>query len=427
MPDNTMPVAGGREPVRPYGGVEIDTATLARHIEALGAIGTDPAGGLYRALYTPAWAEAQTLVRTWLEELGLETRLDAVGNLFGRLSGTEGGRAVLSGSHLDTVKQGGKYDGALGIHAAIAAIGALKAAYGNPRQPLEVYVICEEEGSRFHCNYWGSRALTGRIADGEVDTLRDADGVTIGAAMRERGLDPAAIPGARRDDVSTFVELHIEQGRILDDEGYDVGIVHTITGLKQLRVRVVGRQDHAGSTPMDLRRDALAGAAEMIERITAAAAEMGRPAVATVGMLALTPGAVNIVPDTCTFTVDARHADAAKRRELIAAIEGVLDEIAARRDLALTTEPIVEDEPVALTAGVRDQLEAAARAEGLRYLVMPSGAVHDSQMMVQHFPTGMVFVPSVGGRSHCPDEYTELERIVPGVRLLARALYQLAY
>jgi allantoate deiminase len=407
--------------------VNLNAAALQRHIDELGAIGVHPQGGLYRGLYTSEWERAMALVRSWLEDLGLETRTDAVGNLFGRLPGTEGGGAVLSGSHIDTVRQGGKYDGALGIHAAVAAIGALKAAYGQPRQHLEVYVICEEEGSRFHANFWGSRALTGRIRPEEVDTIKDPDGVTIGQAMREHGLDPKTIPSARRDDVRAFLELHIEQGRILDDEGYDIGAVHTITGQRQVRVHVGGRQDHAGTTPMDLRRDALAGAAEMIVRTAEIAERMGRPAVATVGTLSLTPGAVNVVPGTCTFSIDARHSDPRLRTELLVAIERVLPEVAERHGLTLRVEQIIDHEPVPLSPEMCDLVEAAARAENLRYLRMPSGAGHDSQIMAQHFPTGMIFVPSVEGRSHTPAEVTEIDRILPGVRVLARALYQLAY
>lgn len=408
--------------------VTIDPATLQRHIDELGSIGTYAEGGLYRPLYSDSWVEAMQLVRSWLEEIGLETWRDAVGNLFGRLSGTDdSAQAVLTGSHIDTVRLGGKYDGALGIHAAIAAVGALKQAYGRPRRHLDVYVVCEEEGSRWHSNFWGSRALTGQIRPEEPDTLTDPDGMTIGEAMRQRGLDPSTIPSARRDDVAAFVELHIEQGRILADEGHEVGVVHTITGQKQMRVRVGGRQDHAGTTPMDLRRDAMAGAAEMIERVTAAAERMGRPAVATVGSISVTPGAANIVPGRCTFTIDTRHSDSQKRRELLAEIERILPDVAKRRGIELEVEPLIDHDPTPMADSVRDLVEASASAEGLRYLVMPSGAGHDSQIMARRYPTGMVFVPSQEGRSHTPAEFTPVEQIVPGVRVLARTLHRLAY
>jgi allantoate deiminase len=407
--------------------VEIDAAELQARIDALGAIGVHPAGGLFRGVYTPAWREAVALVREWLEALGLETRQDAVGNLFGRLPGTASARAVLSGSHVDTVKQGGTYDGALGIHAAITAIAALRDAYGPPKKALEVCVLCEEEGSRFAANFWGSRALTGQVQPEEAASLRDADGETIGAAMQACGLDAAAIPSARRDDVDAFLELHIEQGRILDDEGYAVGVVHTITGQRQLRVQLTGSQDHAGTTPMDLRRDALAGAAAIVDGVTRAAAQMGRPAVATVGTLALTPGAINVVPGTCTFTIDTRHSDAAARRALVATITDLIYAVARDKGLGVEVAPLMDHDPVPLTPHLREAVAAAARAEGLRHLAMPSGAGHDSQIMAEHVPTGMIFVPSVGGRSHCPEEYTEIERIVPGVRVLARVLHTLAY
>src|SRR5215212_226510 len=407
--------------------VVIDGRALQEHVDALGDIGRHPAGGLYRTLYTPAWQEAIDLVRRWLEEEGLETRTDAVGNLFGRLPGRESAGAVLSGSHVDTVKQGGRYDGALGIHAAIAAVGALQKAYGRPRKSLEVYVICEEEGSRFHCNFWGSRALTGTIEPGEVDRIHDADGISIGDAMRTCGLDPDTIGQARRDDVDAFVELHIEQGRVLQDAGDAVGIVHTITGIHQLQVTVTGRQDHAGTTSMEHRRDALTGAAEMIARIADAAAALGPPSVATVGSAVAEPGAVNIVPGVCTFTVDARHSDPVQWRALIASIESVVRAVAAHRQLSVAIEPLIEVEPVPLNADLRATLEASARAEGPPFRTMPSGAGHDSQIMARRFPNGMIFVPSRDGRSHCPEEYTPIEQIVGGVRVLARALHALAY
>jgi allantoate deiminase len=407
--------------------IAIDARAIEERIDALGAIGLHPAGGLYRTLYTPAWQRAIDLVRRWLEEAGLETRTDAVGNLFGRLPGRESARAVLSGSHVDTVKQGGRYDGALGIHAAIAAIGALHQAYGRPRKSLEVYAICEEEGSRFHCNFWGSRAVTGTIAPGEVDTIFDADGISIGQAMRASGLDPTTIAQARRDDVDAFVELHIEQGRVLQDAGDAIGVVHTITGIHQMQVTVTGRQDHAGTTSMEHRRDALTGAAEMIARIADAAAALGPPAVATVGSAVAEPGAVNIIPGVCTFTVDVRHSEPVKWRALIATIESVVRAVAAHRQLSVDIEPLIEVEPVPLDADLRATLQAAARAQGLSFRAMPSGAGHDSQIMARRFPTGMIFVPSRDGRSHCPQEYTPIEQVVDGVRVLARALRSLAY
>lgn len=405
----------------------IDPTDLQSRIDTLGAIGVHPNGGLYRALYDDAWGEAMALLRRWLEEAGLDVRFDAVGNLWGRAEGREGGPAVVSGSHVDTVRQGGKYDGALGVHMALAAVRSLLQTCGQPRRPLEVLVTCEEEGSRFSCAFWGARAIVGRIGADEPERVVDADGVTIGAAMRQRGFDPARIGEAERQDIAAFVEAHIEQGAILEREGYPLGVVTTITGQRWMTVAVSGLQNHAGTTPMDLRRDALAGAAAMIERIVAAASRLGRPAVATVGRIQAFPGGVNIIPGRCEFTVDTRHADPEQRRALIAEIEVILRDVARERELEVVTEVIADHDPVPLSAEVRGEIEAAIQALGLPYLVMPSGAGHDSEILAPRFPTAMLFVPSREGKSHTPAEFTPVEQVVPGVQALAGTLYRLAY
>lgn len=405
----------------------IDPQEIQAHIDQLGQIGRHPEAGLYRALYTASWAEAMALVENWLREAGLQTRRDAVGNLFGRLEGTASPRVVMSGSHIDTVKQGGKYDGALGIHAALAAVKALKQAFGPPRKTLEVVVICEEEGSRFPNNFWGSRAMCGQITPDEAERVRDADGCTLADAMRAQGFNPARVGEARRDDIDAFLELHIEQGRILETEGYPLGVVHTITGQRHMRVTLEGRQDHAGTTPMDLRVDPMAGAAEMIYRLTDLAAQLGRPAVATVGRISASPGAVNIVPGRVTFTVDARSSDADQLRRLLDGIDQLLHEVAARRRLRLEVEVLNEHQPVPLDPDLRRLLRETAARCGWSTLELPSGAGHDSQIMARMVPTAMLFVPSQDGKSHRPDEFTPIEQIVPGVCVLAGALYQLAY
>ncbi len=406
----------------------IDADELQRHIDELGAIGQDPrTGGLWRGVYTPVWRQAVDQVRRWLEEAGLSTRLDAVGNLWGRLEGSEPGPAVLTGSHVDTVPQGGKYDGALGIHASLAAVKALQQAFGQPRRSLEILVICDEEGGRFRSDFWGARAVIGAIRPGEAEERRDLEGVTIAEAMRQAGFDPARIPEARRDDVAAWLELHIEQGGTLEAEGLDIGVVHTITGHRQQRVRVYGRQDHAGTTPMDIRRDAMAGAAEMIQHALGVAERMGRPTVATVGRVDAEPGATNVVPGLVSFTLDLRDADAARLAVLCGEIDRFNTECAARRGLRVERELFMDRMPVPLTPALQDLLAQQATRAGLRWKSMPSMAGHDSEIMVERWPSGMLFVPSHDGRSHTPAEFTPIEQVVPGVRVLAAALYQLAY
>lgn len=405
----------------------IDPQRLQARIDQLGAIGVHPNGGLFRTLYDDGWVEAMALLKRWLEEAGLATRFDAVGNLWGRAEGTEGGDAVVTGSHVDTVRQGGKYDGALGVHMAIAAVQALLEGAGQPKRPLEVLVTCEEEGSRFASSFWGARALVGRVKVEEAEKIADADGVTIGAAMRELGFDPARITEAERQDIAAFIEAHIEQGAILEREGYPLGVVSSITGQRWMQVTVSGVQNHAGTTPMDLRHDALAGAVTMIDQIRVAALQMGRPAVATVGRIQAFPGGTNIIPGRCEFSIDTRHAEAEPRQQLLAEIEAIIQRIAQERELQAEVAVLMDHDPVPMSETIRGEIETSIQALGLRYLVMPSGAGHDSEIIAPRFPTAMLFVPSKDGKSHTPEEYTPVEWVVPGVQALAGALHRLAY
>lgn len=405
----------------------VDPRLIEQYVEELGTIGALPEGGLFRPVYSPAWLEARERLAAWMRAAGLHVRGDAVGNLFGRLEAEADGPVVLTGSHFDTVKQGGKFDGALGVLAGLVALRLLRERAGRPRRPLEVVALCEEEGSRFHATFWGSRAILGLIRPEEVHELRDADGLTIGAAMQSVGLDPGGIPTARRDDLAEFIELHVEQGRILYDEGVDVGVVETITGLRWYGVEVLGRVDHAGATPMDLRRDAMVGAAEMIAGITSVAEAMGRPAVATCGTLLVEPGAVNIVPGRVRFTVDARHPDPTGKTELVAQIEAVCREVAGRRGLEVRFETLQDVPPVRLDPGLVALLEDAARERGASWKRMVSGAGHDAQMLARQLRVAMLFVPSREGRSHSPAEYTAPAQAARGIEVLMAALYRLAY
>src|SRR5207247_10342024 len=249
--------------------MRIDGALLEQRLDELYKIGTEPGGGVYRPLYGSAWAEAGDCVERWMKKAGLEARRDAVGNLWGRLDGTKKGKVIVTGSHIDTVRRGGRLDGALGIVAGLTAVEALLEEKGKPRRTLEVVAICEEEGSRFATNLWGSRAIVGAI---------DAVDGDMAVAMRERGLDPSTISTAARDDIDTFVELHIEQGAVLDASGKPLAVVSAIVGTAHLEVDVTGRPDHAGTTPMGLRQDALAGAAAMIQAVESTARSRAAPA-----------------------------------------------------------------------------------------------------------------------------------------------------
>lgn len=407
--------------------VPVDGLLLHMYIDLLGAIGWQDEGGVTRPVYSIAWIRAREQLAIWMRSAGLEVREDAVGNLFGRLRGSDDGRTILTGSHLDTVPRGGKYDGALGILAGLVALQALRTQFGQPRQSLEVVALCEEEGSRFPAHYWGTRAILGLIEPAEMDSLRDDQGITIAQAMHTAGFSPQRYREAARHDLAAFLELHIEQGRSLCEERIDVGIVQAIVGLYQQRISVVGRADHAGTTPMDLRRDALQGAAQMAGEITRLVEQAGRPAVATVGKWEVRPGAVNVVPEAVHFSLDLRHPDEEVKQQLAAAIWTRCQAIAQERGLTVASEVFADSLPSPMDSTLQHALIQAAQACGTCWKAMPSGAGHDSQEMARHLPTAMLFVPSVEGRSHSCAEYTTPEDAVCGATVLAAALYELAY
>jgi Peptidase family M20/M25/M40 len=247
----------------PIKSIEVDASTLQHSIEVLGAIGQQPEGGIVRPVYSPAWVEAREHLATFMHAAGLDVRKDAMGNLFGRLHGRDESHTLLTGSHFDTVPLGGKFDGALGILAGIVALQALHEHLGTSQRSLEVVALCEEEGSRFPAHCWGTKGNLGLIDPAELEEIHAAQGITIAEAMRAVGLAPERYREAIRTDLDAFFELHIEQGRILFDEGIDLGIVTAITGLQHVWITVKDRADHAGTTPMEVRHDALHGAAHM--------------------------------------------------------------------------------------------------------------------------------------------------------------------
>jgi allantoate deiminase len=412
--------------------IRIDPAVVEDRIMTLASIGACHDTGVCRATYTPEWIEAQALVERWAQEAGMTTRYDAVGDLIGRVEGSEGGKVIMSGSHIDSQLPGGRYDGALGVIAALTAIETLVKTYGQPKRPLEMISFCEEEGSAFSgARFWGSRAITGDIPDGEWDRIMgnsgDHIGKSIGQVMQRLGYPPERIPDAYRDDLDVFIELHIEQGPILEQQGLPVGVVNIINGTFGFTVTVQGIANHAGARPMDMRNDPLVAVAEMILAVNRNAREMGRPAVSTVGHVDVEPNASPIIPDRVTFSIDCRHNDPAKLRELREAHERSVTEIAAKHGVKVSWAQRPPLEPCVCDPEVVATLEAAAREQGIPALTMPSGALHDTQRMSKVARVAMLFVQSRDGRSHTPAEFTSIEHAVAGIQVLAAALHKLAY
>jgi allantoate deiminase len=407
--------------------IAVAPSTMERYVTELGRLGETPEGGLCRFQYDAAWCDARDLLQTWFTEAGLRVHIDAAGNIFGRLVGVDDSRTILTGSHLDTVPFGGKYDGALGILAGLAALKTLRDNLGQPQRSLEVVALCEEESSRFQANFFGSRTVLGLVEPSELESHLDAEGVSLRQAMASAGLQADLITDAARRDLDAFIELHIEQGRVLIDEQTDIGIVETITGLVWESYEIEGRTDHAGATPMDLRTDAMQAAIEMSAAITRRVEDEGRPAVVTNGQWNVHPGSPSAVPGRVKFSLDLRHTEAKARNELLEAVHEECAKIAERRNVRLRIRSLKDESPATLDPGLQQVCRESAEACGLSWKAMPSGAGHDSQLMAQHVPTAMVFVPSVEGRSHCPEEFTSNEDCARGATVLAAALARLAY
>lgn len=404
--------------------------TLHERIDQLAHIQSEVLGtGVTREVYTPAYAEAAGLVAGWMQEQGLETRVDAVGNLFGLWPGARPELPrVLTGSHFDTTLDAGRYDGVLGVLGAIDAIRRLQADGFVPNRPIEVVAFAGEE-PRFGAGCIGSRAMIGALSRADLDRMRDRFGISVAEAMSSVGLDPDSLGEALLDasSVHMLVELHIEQGAVLEREGIPIGVVEHIAAPHDFRVRLGGEARHAGSTPMAMRRDALTGAAEIVLAVERLVRESPSPtAVGTVGVINAAPGAVNVIPGEATIDIDVRDSDLAARVAVTDALLAEIAEVAERRGLELEVTTTAHDDPAAcdprIVAAVRDaaeELQLPARG-------IVSGAYHDSMVLGAAVPIGMIFVPSVAGLSHHPDEYTAPEDLDHGVAVLAGTLRRLA-
>lgn len=408
--------------------IDIDAELVRRYVFALAEFGRVGESGVTRLVYSPEWVAATRQYAAWCEEGGLTVRRDAVGNVWGKLAGGEAGDSIVSGSHIDSQAPGGRYDGALGALAALIALRTLKAQFGQPRRTLEAVAFCEEESSRFpSANYWGSRAITGRISASDPDKTIAFTGETMSEAMRSVGLDPARIPEARRNDIEAFIELHIEQGPILEQADLPVAVVDAITGIRHYNVRLDGTQNHAGGFPMDIRRDPMAGFTEIASGVVNTAHRMGRPAVTTVGRVVVKPNYTAIIPASVEFSIDARHPKACQRSKLYDAHETMMREVATRRGLDIEWGVHIDHDPTPSDPDIVSMLERVAREQGVRTLTMASGAGHDSQQMAAIARVAMIFVRSKDGRSHTPDEFSSIEDIVEGIKVLTAGLHALAY
>lgn len=397
-----------------------DVVRVESLIEGIDRFNATPGQGTTRLTYSPEYAAARDFVVEQMLQAGLAVRQDAVGNIFGRLEGTSPELPpILVGSHLDSVPNGGRFDGPAGVVAGLETAFLFRDLGLAPERPVEVVALIEEEGARFGGGLMGSRLLTGQLDPASLHELRDDDGVSAAEAMSAYGLDAdhagqaVLAPGA----VHAFLELHIEQGPVLEAERRDLAIVDRIVGLAQLKVTVRGRAGHAGTTPMDARRDALTGAVGILSQLPDLARQVGRGAVLTVGKLDVLPGGANVIPDLVTFTVDLRAPAAEDVARLIEMTRAAVAH-AAGNGLTCDVEQQLDAPPTPLSAQIHTALAAQADALGLLHRDMVSGAGHDAMILARLAPTGLIFVPSRGGISHAPEEWTDYAQLARGVDVI---------
>jgi hydantoinase/carbamoylase family amidase len=395
-------------------------SSLAASLQALACFGQRHEGGVTRLAWSPELFHAYSWLEGKLRDLDLDVEVDPAGNLLARWD-SGSGRPIMLGSHLDTVPGGGHYDGSLGVLGGLHAIALLKEWDIQPKRPIWLAAFMDEEAARFGTSLFGSRAFVGEEL-AELADRRDTAGVSLEEAMAAAGFNFDHVREARRiDEIGAYLEMHIEQGPILDDRGIDVGVVTNIVGVRGFRARFTGEVNHAGTTPMGMRRDALMGAARSILALREAALE--REGVTTnVGIVLVEPGGSNVIPGSVEFTIDARAATDHEFARLEPLVRDMLDRIASEEALEVDVVETFRNDPVRLDDALADILERAAEREGATHLRLPSGAGHDAMVIGRHAPAAMLFVPSHRGVSHSPDEYTSPKQCEVGMRVLARAV-----
>lgn len=395
--------------------MNINEERLLKTIEEIGSIGAEPGNGITRLAYSTAYEEAALLLAQRMQEAGLEVRTDGIGNLFGLRKGkNENLPAILIGSHLDTVKNGGLYDGNLGVCAALELVRAMNDNDVCTDHPIEIVAFTAEEGDAYGGTF-GSRVMTG---------LQNVDDTGLLESLKQQGITRQDLVNSRRDlaKISAFLELHIEQGGALELMGKKIGVVSGIAGISRYKITVKGEANHAGTTPMALRKDAMLAAARMIQQIDGITREIGDPFVSTVGALTIKPGFVNVIPGEVEMTLEMRDLEQSR---IETAIERIRQAAANFEDVEIEIQSAMEKKPVKIDAKIIKLLEDVCQKAAVSYQVMPSGAGHDAKALARFIPTGMLFIPSVGGRSHCKEEFSLAEDIALGTDILFKTVLEL--
>lgn len=408
--------------------MEINPKRLLHDLSIITSYTKTPESGCTRFSYSIEDRKTRDYLFSQMEKLGLSVKVDAIGNIRAKYGLTDK-PSIMIGSHIDTVANGGKYDGLTGVLAGLEVIRVIKEEEIELTHPIELVVFAEEEGSNFGITMLGSKALTGKYQLEDLYSIRNDQGISVYDLTKNFGLD---IENLEKDilkpnEVETMIELHIEQGAVLEARNKTVGIVQAIVGMKTFKITLEGISNHAGTTPMDLRSDPMVGAGNVISHIQIAAQERALPTtVGTVGKIACLPNMPNVIPNIVEFYVDVRDVDPKGINLMEKEINAKVDEVAKKHSLKTSIEQIGQSDSVKLSSKVTNIIEEIAIKNHYPYLKMNSGAVHDAAMLTNLTDVGMIFIPSIGGMSHSPDEFTNNEDIKVGCDLLLNVAIELA-
>ncbi len=402
----------------------INAERLLRRIEQMGKIGDTGDGGSRRLALTEEDKQGRDLLVSWMRDLDMAVRIDAIGNIFGIWPADGAEAPVMCGSHIDTVATGGRYDGVYGVVAGVEVIETLREAGITPNRPIAVAAFTNEEGSRFQPDMLGSLVHAGGLQLGEALSQHSVDGVELADALEAIGYAGQETPGTIQP--KAYVELHIEQGPVLDAANEVIGVVKDLQGISWSEITIHGASNHAGTTPMNMRRDAGRVAAEIHVGASALAEEIGGGQVCTIGRVEFEPNFINVIPKSVRMTLDLRNPEPQHFAEAEARVFQMIDAIAAKHGCTATRRELCRFEPVRFDDRIVALIDAVAHAQGHSPRHMTSGAGHDAQMMARICPAAMIFVPSVDGISHNPAEYTRPEHLAAGANVLLHTLMHLS-
>lgn len=406
--------------------MKVSADRLEKDIEEINRFNSTPDHGISRSTFTEEYIGAINYILKEIEKIGADVRIMRGGNLRARLKGTDNNApAVMIGSHIDTVFKGGMFDGIVGTVTSLEVLRTISENKIPHKNPIDFVIFVEEDGSRFLSVLLGSRIWAGKIKDEDLSKILDKDGISYFEAMTKSGLVPQDESILDGKKIKAMIEPHIEQSRVLESRSIPIGIVEAIAGIKQLEVTIEGISNHAGATPMNLRNDSLCGAAEIILNSEKLASQNGT-SVATVGHVEVSPGKNNIIPGKVILTLDIRDRDDVTLNEITNRIINSIGPTCNNRGLIYSIKQVSYTKPVLLSKRVVEVLENSAKKQGIDTLKMVSGAVHDSSVVADLANVGMIFVPSKDGRSHCPEEYTDLKYIEIAANILLESVLELS-